>query len=418
MKIFWSWQDDHPSSVNRAFVREALEEAAAGVSKELGLTEAERPEIDQDTKGSPGWVEISREILDKIDACAIFVADVTPIAESPRKKKLPNPNVAFELGYALKAIGKERVILVCNATFYGAKPEELPFDMRHRRGPVVYDLPMGADAKKRESQHSKLVATLIDALILNLGEAISKKDATVEFQLHPARPGDPSTWLPMGAQIEHRDFYGEGGETRLPIEEGPRAYMRVIPAGWAEGKKPSRLKIHEAHENYSLWPLGRWVVVDGGLNELGALKVAKLGQPPVVYSAAQWFDTSGEIWGFDTRVTEMRGDQRVIFYSSAIARSATFLKRALTVLRHHGAQPPFRVEAGLSGLADVYWSEQSGGAVRSLDSQVVVVQVDRFWGAKKQAEFLTHFYNRIRDAFGKPHVSEAEIQVLVDGTPD
>jgi sporulation protein YlmC with PRC-barrel domain len=53
-------------------------------------------------------------------------------SEAPLEfKRTPNPNVLIELGYAVSAIGWDRIIMVCN-THYG-KLEDLPFDInRHR----------------------------------------------------------------------------------------------------------------------------------------------------------------------------------------------------------------------------------------------------------------------------------------------
>lgn len=77
MKVFWSWQSDSPSGVNRNFVKDALQSALASVTHELNLTEAERPEVDHDTKDEPGLVEIVATIFKKIDGASVFVGDVT-----------------------------------------------------------------------------------------------------------------------------------------------------------------------------------------------------------------------------------------------------------------------------------------------------------------------------------------------------
>lgn len=51
------------------------------------------------------------------------MADVS-ITGRGEKRPTPNPNVLIELGYAFKALGHERVILVFNRAF--GKIEELP----------------------------------------------------------------------------------------------------------------------------------------------------------------------------------------------------------------------------------------------------------------------------------------------------
>ena len=42
MKIFWSWQSDHPGAISRHLVREALELAVASLNEELAIEEPER----------------------------------------------------------------------------------------------------------------------------------------------------------------------------------------------------------------------------------------------------------------------------------------------------------------------------------------------------------------------------------------
>jgi hypothetical protein len=117
--VFWSWQSGRPAKVTKNFVKQALEKALANVANDLQLAAAERPELDHDTKGEAGLVEIANTILAKIDASTAFVADVTPIAETEQGKKVPNPNVMIELGHALKVLGHKPIILVANTVYGG-----------------------------------------------------------------------------------------------------------------------------------------------------------------------------------------------------------------------------------------------------------------------------------------------------------
>jgi hypothetical protein len=59
-------------------------------------------------------------------------------SEGHSKKLIPNPNVTLELGYAARSIGWDRIICVMNTAF--GPPEELIFDLRHRRWPICYKL--------------------------------------------------------------------------------------------------------------------------------------------------------------------------------------------------------------------------------------------------------------------------------------
>ena len=132
MKVFWSWQNDIDPKSCRHFVRDALAEAVKEVGDEMGLDDAERPELDHDTKDEPGMVDIAATILNKASECAVFVADLTPIGRTDDGKALPNPNVLIELGWALNKPGFRRIIPIVN-TANGFSPEDLPFDIRHKR---------------------------------------------------------------------------------------------------------------------------------------------------------------------------------------------------------------------------------------------------------------------------------------------
>lgn len=129
-KIFWSWQNDYAPKSCRHFIRAALVEAITQVGNEIGVDDADRPEIDHDTKGERGMADIPTTILNKIADAAVFVADLAPIAQSNDGKWLPNPNVMIELGWAMHRPGWERVIGILNLAS-GATIEDLPFDIRH-----------------------------------------------------------------------------------------------------------------------------------------------------------------------------------------------------------------------------------------------------------------------------------------------
>jgi len=63
VKVFWSWQSDVTPKENRWFIRDALVDAIKLAAIELAVAEAERPEIDQDTQGAAGMVDIAATIL-------------------------------------------------------------------------------------------------------------------------------------------------------------------------------------------------------------------------------------------------------------------------------------------------------------------------------------------------------------------
>jgi hypothetical protein len=157
MKIFWSWQSDTPGKIGRHFVREAINDAIAvlkvpgAIEEPLEREARETLDIDHERKNVSGTPDLARTIQEKIAAAAVFVADVTFVGENLNesdgtKKKLINSNVAIEYGFALHALTDSRVLLVHN-TYFGDR-DELPFDLRHKAGPIQFNLPprSGRDA--------------------------------------------------------------------------------------------------------------------------------------------------------------------------------------------------------------------------------------------------------------------------------
>ena len=158
MRIFYSWQSDTPRKIGQTLIRDALQMAIADLAADLDLNEADRPELDHDTKGVLGSPGIFEPILEKIDDCDVFVADVTIVGNTSSGKALINSNVAVELGYALKSKGYEALLLIMNKGYGDA--EKLPFDLRHRRWPTQYLLSGDANKVDREKAQAELAAVL------------------------------------------------------------------------------------------------------------------------------------------------------------------------------------------------------------------------------------------------------------------
>ncbi len=121
--VFYSWQSDTDSKYNRNYIRNLLD----SFSKSYSPCSIE---ISESVGNKPGSPNIADTIIAKIDKANIFVCDLTPIKEL-NGKQLPNPNVLFELGYAVCRLGWERIICVVN-TVYG-DIDKMPFDIRQNR---------------------------------------------------------------------------------------------------------------------------------------------------------------------------------------------------------------------------------------------------------------------------------------------
>lgn len=137
-KIFYSWQATLPGNGNRSFIRAALSKAINEINDELAIEGRPEATLDSDTANTPGSPDIIRTILAKVDAATIFVADITLVNETQQ-----NPNVMFELGYAIKALGESNIILLFNE-HYGS-PKDLPFDLGLKRAMLYRCDPDTAD---------------------------------------------------------------------------------------------------------------------------------------------------------------------------------------------------------------------------------------------------------------------------------
>ena len=124
-------------------IKEALQQVHAGTALDPSPRDLQ---LEKDTLNVPGSPPITETILRKIDACAVFVADLTIVGQSLAGlsdngpgKLFPNSNVVMEYGYALKSRGHSRLVAVTNEAFGGEVQESsLPFNLRHRRWPIRY----------------------------------------------------------------------------------------------------------------------------------------------------------------------------------------------------------------------------------------------------------------------------------------
>ena len=88
-----------------------------GEERGTSIDEALRDvEVDSETKGVPGHPPVADTILKKIDAAAVFVADLTFVGEGSDESSMPNPNVLIEFGWALKTLTHDRVAFVVRVT--------------------------------------------------------------------------------------------------------------------------------------------------------------------------------------------------------------------------------------------------------------------------------------------------------------
>jgi len=267
MKIFWSWQSDTPGNTGRRFVRAALDSAVGQIKVELHEEDPEVEDavrelhVDQDREGIPGFIDLPRAILNKIDEAAIFVCDLTLVGrtdaqtdgDDTTRKYLVNSNVAVELGYALAKIPDARIVPIVNEAYCPERWHELmPFDLRHRSGIIPYRLLSGSDKATRDSEHQQLVERMKPILLAAFRHGMSSK---VRPRTQEAYAGLSSGMFPT-VPVTHGDLFSNFNAVHSPAKwkEAAHLAVRVIPI-----------------QNSNNWPPGRIAKALEGTNNLPLL---------------------------------------------------------------------------------------------------------------------------------------------------
>jgi hypothetical protein len=259
MKIFWSWQSDTPKETGHYLIRDALKDAIKKLRRDDEIEEAVRENIhlDHDTKDVPYAPRLMDAILEKIRASEVVAADVTIVGKvtvgtpEAEDKCLINSNVALELGYALHACC-ERVILVFNG-HYGTN-EDLPFDLRHRAGAIVFKLAPDADEQAIDAQRKNLTDAFLRLLKLCAKDP-QKKDPlsvrpVIETQLQRTSPlpkGGSDDVFQLRLSVEN-DGEEEATDFTLQVDVPAEIIDETPPLGLSRPGPPGFNRFEITHE--------------------------------------------------------------------------------------------------------------------------------------------------------------------------
>ncbi len=239
-RIFYSWQMDAPDDCNRKFIRGTIEAAFAGMGE--GETIVDSPRVDSGMEGISGTPEVASIMFRKIDDCDIFIGDVTlvgriaPIEAGKEDKKVPNPNVLLEMGYAAGRLGWERVICVMNEHNKFGSRYELPFDIRNRRFPIDYILapdvtnPTKTSAGQKASKDltkwiRKAIKTAAETEHEGVNVAISRLDIDC-LKVYGAYG-----LVPSFPDLEEDDLRREALKDTLRVAEFRASVLRLLDLG-------------------------------------------------------------------------------------------------------------------------------------------------------------------------------------------
>jgi hypothetical protein len=374
MKIFWSWQSDTPGKIGRHFVRDVLADVIKVLKQPEDVEEPSERDarqslhLDHDRQGVSGSPDLAPTIFRKIERAAVFVADVTLIAEigdpgtgdkQGRLKKLINSNVAIEYGYALRALGDEFILMVQNA-HYGDR-DELPFDLKHKAGPIQYRLAPGAAKADIASEHARLRGILVDALRPYLGRARAPADALPKFPETPSTTNIAFFWNPpeILARIEssrppgfrRQDDDDDAVEYRFN-EQHP-FYLRLIPTE-PIGDKLTVTALTDVVQRRRVQVLTR--TLNGAMpdrNRFGAISFEPHGTSTTPTAFTQLF-RNGEIWGVSREFTVHHERSLVVPMMNIDNIFRRVLANFIQVAGEDlGIPLPYQIEIGAVGLKDV-----------------------------------------------------------------
>ena len=396
--VFWSWQNDLPEKSNREFIRNCLAEAVKQVNTALDVNEMERVDLDHDTKNTPGMADISEAVLKKIRACAVMVADVTPITKNGRKL-VPNPNVMVELGYAMSAIGFDKIIAILN-TANGASVESLPFDIRNRLI-LTYELSTEASRAERDAERKTLIQKLTSAIKINITKVRDERSTAEEIVGVDSDPGSVGLW-----QAERPMEYSGQFGTSLKVSPTrvSRAWLRVIPRGFSRCI-PSISALSQLPNDAQLRvPRGGGVNVNYGSFEFGYMAYSVSSKedddPKQARNLVAFLEETGEIWMSDGSAFDNRKNKEFISCDHLLSNWVRGLKNAMVCMDELGALSQRRVIVGIEGLENTFWPCQLGDTpARSRKPEMVHEETKGDWSNRDQTEFLMTAWNKLRNAF-------------------
>jgi hypothetical protein len=370
-------------------------------------------EIDHDTKGEPGMADIADTILRKIAESALFVADVTPLVRTKDGKALGNPNVLIEVGWALNKPGFGRSICVFNSA-EGWTPEDLPFDIRHRRT-MHYNLSEGADKRTTETVRKKLTKELTEAIRINLGEHIEEIIEATDITKVAAKAGDPSIWSSAKKILTHNSAFGGAATRTVALCEGSRSYMRIIPAGWKRGV-PSVYDFQRLPESQVMAPFGGGNNGNYGACEEGFISYwfthCLEAGTYVSENIACFFTETGEVWIIHGSAISKDQSVLTLNLSSMLRGWRRALRNTMVIFDKFGALQTRRVELGLVGMTGVGCTLDWGRSPQSRRDRFVMPRQSRDWNENAQLGFLTDAYNGVRDLFALPKTGEGELRTI------
>jgi hypothetical protein len=297
--------------------------------------------------------------------------------------------------------------------YYGER-EELPFDLKHKAGPIQYRLPPEATKQEIAAERAKLRGVLVGALRPYLSRGSGPGVSDCRFVEMPSTSNIAFFWHPsdalasigssMPASLRHPSDDDDAIEYRF---NEPRAfYLRLIPTvQLAEELKATMLL--DVVQRRRLQVLTR--TINGGMpgrNRFGAISFEPHGTSPVPTGFTQLF-RNGEIWGVSGEFVGHYYDELVVpmvnvenIYKRVLANYILVAGEDL------GIALPYQVEIGAVGLKDMrvslpqLVSERGGISEPIYENEIKVRRILNDTGTESRGTLVDEFLDQLYDLAG------------------
>jgi hypothetical protein len=352
-------------------------------------------------------------IFRKIDQSAVFVADVTLVGESwtlvksgETPKKLMNSNVAIEYGYALQRLTDARILMVQNV-HYGDRGD-LPFDLRHKAGPIQFRLSPEGTKAEIANEHARLRGEFKNALRPYIRASFLAAARQQKFQETPSTANIASYWDPLDVLAAHDLGVTGRLEDTNKIEyrfSGPTAfYLRVKPTSpLSEPLGVTRLTDTVRQRRMQVLTSS---MLSGthARNRFGAIRYEQRGNSAELTAFTQLF-RNGEIWGVTSEFVGNYLGFRVVAMVHVRNITGRVLSNFIEVAIHElDVELPIQVEMGAVGLKDLRLSlpqamQQWDNAVSEpiFEDSIQFKQIIKDTSEASQLELIDHFIRIIYD---------------------
>lgn len=335
----------------------------------------------------------------------MFVGDVTPVGKgSPYTndegvhsdgKLIMNPNVAIELGYALKTRTTDNVLMVMNS-HYG-KRSDLPFDLGHKGGPIMYKLGPGATNDEIEREKKSLAAKLRDAL----SEYIQKPVTEPFAEMKPK--------IGQGIYFDNGEILGEDknslNKTKYTMPFRQIMWLRLIPT------KSLEIPLSIQRLEQSVASFGTFGISDAPLlrrqNAYGVAFFIPADDKGNIDAISQ-YSRDGEIWGMNAKILREGRIEESWIVSSLLMENLfiTNLELYVNFMRMvSGVSLPIQVEAGIEGIKGrviVHNGHVFNGAGVMHKDNITHRAYLKSFETVDQREFLLELFTKVNNNTGVP----------------